>query len=418
MKIIKDQPDEVLSSRTNDAQQSHFPIWRVARLVGLLVVLVGSLLAYNSYRASLPDKYRDLYKIANHNKEWENAEYWATQWTEVDNNNGDAWLALGDVLQTQEKWQELADVMAQFPLDDRRALKILDMRGDLLVSELKDIVTAEENDLKILELAPLTTSARQRLTYIYSMTLQREKLSQLLHESVRLQCEPQEAYYYLFSLANLNFSDGLLVTTQWLKKTPDCESLQIAQAIFSVRTKPGKSQALFDNEEVLPGDFSLLEKCKKKYPQSVEINAYEIFHAMIDSDTEKVEQLLSKLDIDQVRDCRILRYQAWLYNAQNKLDEALASCRKALEVNRLDWRVRLDLAEMERLSGNKEAAALHADLASRGKKLETAFQALPNATSAPYEQMKTLYEYIRDCGEEDLAIVLARRLNLVPGFGG
>jgi tetratricopeptide (TPR) repeat protein len=248
MKIIKDQKRDEMPTSINEGHQNQFPVWRLIRLLGLLVVLIACLLGYNGYRASLPEKYQNLYLEANQNEDWKNAEFWARKWTEVDNNNGDAWLALGDALQAQQKWQELSDAMSQFPMEDKRVLKILDMRGDLLVSELNDIVAAQANDLKLLNLAPLTASARQRLTYIYSMTLQREKLSQLLRDSVQLQCEPQEAYYYLFSLSNLSFSDGLLVTSMWLKKTPESDPLQIGQAIFSVRTKPGKSQSLFDKE--------------------------------------------------------------------------------------------------------------------------------------------------------------------------
>jgi len=412
MKIIKDPKRDETPTSKNEGDQSQFPGWRIVRLLGLLVVLVACLLGYNGYRASLPGKYQNLYHEANQNEDWNNAEFWARKWTEVDNANGDAWLALGDALQTQQKWQELSDALSQFPVDDKRALKILDMRGDLLVSELNDIVEAEANDLKLLKLEPLNASARQRLTYIYSMTLQREKLSQLLRDSVQLQREPQEAYYYLFSLSNLSFSDGLLVTTKWLKKRPESEPLQIAQAIFSVRTKPGKSQSLFEKEGILPGDFSLLEKCKNKYPQNVEIFAYEIYQAMIKNDAETVEKLIEKIDLEKIHDSRIFRYRAWLFNTQGKIKEALANCRKALELNKLDWRIHLDLAELERLSGNKEIAAKHAKLASRGKSIETSFQALKNATVAPFDQLKTLYEYIRDCGEEDLAFVLGKRLNL------
>ena len=66
---------------------------------------------------------------------------------------------------------------------------------------------------------------------------------------------------------------------------------------------------------------------------------------------------------------------------------------------------------MERVLGNAEAAARHADLGGRGKQLEREIHELPNAAQVGPELLQSLMNYAEDCGEKEIAAGLAYRLN-------
>jgi hypothetical protein len=77
----------------------------------------------------------------------------------------------------------------------------------------------------------------------------------------------------------------------------------------------------------------------------------------------------------------------------------------------MDWKSHHALGAVERVLGNAEAAARHADLGSRGKQLEREIHELPNAAQVGPELLQSLMNYAEDCGEKEIAAGLAYRLN-------
>ncbi|MCA8988570.1 MAG: hypothetical protein KDA78_13055 [Planctomycetaceae bacterium] len=378
---------------------------RIVRLIFLCLVLIALSLGYVYYN-QLPDVYAEKTRAAEKSEDWEQVEKWAKKWVARSPDNGDAILFLSDAYRFQRKVEPLLVLMLQFPTTDSRYPTVMEMRGDLLMAEAKNIPAAEENWLILLNQQPLHKYARQRLTYIYSMTLQREKLQTLLRESLVYNCEPPEAYFYLTSVSNLNFTNGLLKTTEWLKQTPDNRELLVAQAVFAARSSGKSKISMFEDDVVIPGSDAAVDRLLKQFPDDVELVCHKLQQKVEEGELEAVEELLKQLSNVQTSDCRVYRYRGWLAKMQNEIDKAAAELQKGLQYNPLDWKCHLEMAQVKRLQSDKDAATFHADLAERGKVLERQFMELPSAIDASFAQMQELLKYIQDCGDQQAAVRL------------
>ncbi|HCS55743.1 hypothetical protein [Rubinisphaera sp.] len=393
-----------------------FSRWRIIRFGLLVACLAGLAASCIVYRNNLPKSYEANTRSAEAIEDWPQVEKWAELWVNSSPDNVDAILYLSDAYKFQQKARKLADILERFPVNDGRYVRVMTMRGDLLMSELMDIPAAEKNWFGLLQVEPQNLYARQRLTYIYSMTLQREKLQKLLRESITLGYEPFESYFYLLALSNLNFTNGLLKTSEWLQSTPDDRSLQIAHAVFLAKSTPDPTLALFDKETNLPGSDQLIYENLKRYPDSVELNAFLMERAMVKGDIDLVEQSLKRVDLNRSTDCRLLRAKAWVLKNQDQLSEANTAIESAMALNSLDWKCRLEYSEISRLLGNKDQAIKNAKLASTGKILESSFMQLPDATAASDSLMKELLNYILSCEDFVIAGRLSSRLNATSIF--
>lgn len=347
-------------------------------------------------------------------RDWELALDLASLWVQRAPADLGGWMALVDASRPLERWDLLVDGLSRLPDDDPRTLGLLEVRGDLLLDELEDVTAAEDNWLRMLRIDPQNARARQRLTYLYSMTLQRTRLTALLRESIRLGCEPPEAYYYLFAASTLYFSDGLLQTTRWHHAHPDVECVSVAHAIYAARAKPRAAFTLFDIASPVPGDESLVDTCLAAFPASFELRAHRIEAAIASGQVDVVQQQVPTLLPDAEVDARYWRYQGWLLGIAGRTDRAVAAYRAGLERSPLDWKLHHELAELLRVQGDQLAATRHAALASRGKQLERLFAELPNVHAASFDQMVQLRDYLQDCGDEDLALALTARLGTQP----
>ncbi len=381
--------------------------WPFAVLLILLVV--GTWPCYRWWLDCRAERFKGECKDAAQAKQWDRLEELASRWLKWDRQNGYAWLYLGEAAQRQGDFERTAECLNRLDDSDPKCVAALAERVDLLFAKLNRPLEAVETCKRMLRIEPRAGRAHQRLIFFYAMSVQRQAMVKQIRTAMDLQCEPPEAYVYLFTSNALNFSDGLFRVTTWLQQYPDDETLQVAQAYYAARSSSSRRIAMFGLKSFAPGDKSLIGRCLQKYPENTEVLSFHITKAMVDGDLARVAELLKQSPPSAEQDSRFWRYKGWYHSTHNELDQAEAAYRKALKMDPSDWRARLDLSSvLRRLGRTKEASSL-ADVALRGKKLERKLLELPNAASIDQRLLISLYAYARDIGDKQVVAAFEYR---------
>lgn len=379
-------------------------------MVFCLAIGVAAWLYWPTYQAALA---KAEYEKAAKAKDWPAALASAERWAAVRPDAAEPWLEVAEASRQLRQFEKTAEALGRLPDGDSRTVTALALRGDLLLSELRQPSAAIANWQRMLKTAPAADLPHQRLIYVYAMTLQRTALRDQIRLAIELECEPPEAYVYLMLLPSLQFSDGLIKTTNWLKNEPGNRDLRVAQAVFAARTAPSATQTLFETRNALVGDRSLIGTCREDYPDHPELLAVLIDQAIYGDEVEQVEQLLKEVSPAADDDSRFWRYRGWLALMQRNPQGTVECCQRALDVHPLDWKARHLLADAERLLKDN-AAERNSEIAARGKQLERSFLEMANPTEADAGKLKELCDYARDCGDELVTTALERRLGLRP----
>lgn len=341
--------------------------------------------------------------------DWSNAQQLAEIWVKETPDDGDAWIALAEATRHLKQFDRTAECLKNVPRQDRRYLKVLELRGDLLFSELGQPLQAIENWQQMLDTQPDYPVAHQRLIYAYAMTQQRAKLVDQIHLAIQQKCEQTDAYIYLMLASNLQFSDGYLRTTEWLQAHPDDPSLQVAQAIYAMRVPPSKTLEQFGAKTFAP-DVKIAE-CERKYPQNLDLNAFLMDRDIVNGEIDSLRTRLSRMTQDAEEDPRIWRFRGWLAMADQQTDLAITFYKKSIQRHPYDWKARHALATALRLANRLDEAEEQASLANRGKTLEADILHLPNTIAIDRVLLNKMHEYSVSCGDEILSAALQRRLN-------
>jgi tetratricopeptide (TPR) repeat protein len=144
----------------------------------------------------------------------------------------------------------------------------------------------------------------------------------------------------------------------------------MAQAIFAARTNPSRGIKMFGADAIKPGDDSGVRRCLKDYPRNLELRAFLIEQALAENNMTALSDALKDLPKEAEADCRFWRYIGTKLDFQRRYSEAAGAFRNSLKIHPMDWKSHHALGAVERVLGNAEAAARHADLGSRGKQLE------------------------------------------------
>jgi len=406
-----------MSSKTNINQQppaqvksSNFRKLVIFLLAGLSVSLVGIGL-YVAYFNSAINEAKIEANLAERNGDWEKALLWATKWTELNPVNADAWLQRANAAKQLSKWEELVRCLEQVPADHEKFFEANALAADTLIGELYNVEDAERILTKLNELFPNKPYVVQRLTYLYSMTQQRTKLSKLLLEAIELQVEPRETYFYLFSLRELFFTNGLLKTTIWEQTTPEFEPLVVSKAIYLARANPTEASNLFGDDQEVPGDVSQLKKLlENRYPHNEELICYLIELGIDDGNVEEVKKLTSRFRSEHHQMSRYWRYQGWLADNGGDLRKSIDFYQSALKIDPLDWSTHLEIGNVYRTAGQLPQAELELEIAIRGKQLSRDLMKLPSIYEASEEQSFALLKYIEDCGATVMAAAYRKRM--------
>lgn len=384
---------------------------KIILLCAAAVIVIGlSVPTYFWWQARVTVRIAAACRMAIRKEEWDTAQPLAEQWVRRSPKDTDAWLSLADVAKSRGDLAATAECLARVPQNDHRYLKTQMLRGDLILDGLGLPHEAVKVWLDMLTVDPTATVAHQRLLYVYSMTLQREKLVAQIREAIRNKSEPPEAYGYILAAPNLLFTDGYLRVGKWLTATPDDEILRVAHAVFAARTSPSRGMKMFGSGDVQPGDDAGVIQCLKDYPNNLELRAFLIERAISKDDTAALGAALKDLPAAADKDSRFWRYIATLRDYQRRPAEAAEALKRSLELHPLDWKSHHLMAAVERVLGHVDIASKHADLAARGKQLEREIQELPNAAQVDPPLLARMQLYAQECGDTGVSEGLKYRL--------
>ncbi len=345
-------------------------------------------------------------------RRWEAARKWADVWTQRQPSDAAAWLARAEAARQLQDWKTTEESLARIPHTDRRYLRAQALRGDLALEALRDPFLAMTAWRDLLRIAPASDLAHQRLIYLYAMTLQRGRMIEQIRTAIRLRCEPPEAYGYLLAANSLLFSDGYPRVSQWQRQHPEDETLRVAQAVFAARTNPSKGQRMFGVADGLAANRGFIEKCRNDYPRNLEVLAFFIETAIAEGKFAELGDLLANLPSAADHDSRFWRYRGTWLDSQRRTAEAAEAFQQALSIHPLDWRSHHELGTIARILQQPDLAARHADLGQRGKQLERRILELPNAAQADEALMRGVWQYAKDCSDQDAVAGLSFRLHL------
>ena len=343
-------------------------------------------------------------------QDWETAAPLVEEWARRDPNDAEAWIALADVAKAQGDFEATAEGLRRVPSTDSRYVKLQLLRADLLLNALNRPYDAISAWRDVLAAEPNNPVPHQRILYIHSMTLNRRELALQIREAIRQRAEPPEAYGYLLSIPNLMFTDGYVRVEKWLKANPDDEALRVAYAIFRERSSAGKEIRDFGTTPTGPSPDSPYQEALRRYPQNLELLAFQIDGVISRADMPALGQLLQMLTAEAEKDSRFWRFIATYQDSQRKTQEAATSLHKAVELHPMDWKAHHELGTSERVLGNSAEAARHAELGVRGKLLERRFFELTNAAQADPPLLRALLRYAKDCGDKEAIEGLTYRL--------
>lgn len=386
------------------------------RLILILVTLAAvGLLAWQPVSTMLHsrrvEQLRQKSKAHQALEEWEQLANISTEWLSLEPGNVDAILKLALSQEKTGNIEAAATTLATVPDDDDRVLDALALQIDMYLSQLNRPSLAEAACLRLIRINSLAGRGYQRLIYYYSMTLQRAKLSKIIDDAIAAGCEPPEAYTYRLLLTALSFTDGQQTCARWLTGEPDNEAVLVAHAWHQAR---GSSKASI-SESAPASEDNVREKAMnellKTHPGNLEVLAFHIEEFLHQGDWRSAARVLGQARQDAESDSRFWRYKAMILESQKQIENAIAAARKSIELNPVDWRGRMQLAALHRLTAASEEAGRESQIALMGKELERELLQLPSARAwSPGLPERTL-KYLKMCGERRLEKSLAARFD-------
>lgn len=381
---------------------------RLLLLAVVLLVAVPPL--WRARQSSLQSRFHDTARDIVAAEDWERLDELTARWLKDFPRDNAGLLFKAEAAAQLGRLEEAAEWLHKIDNNYQGALEALAIRAELLFADLNRPLEAEACWLRMLDINARATVPRQRLIYFYALTLQRDKLRMQIETAMQLGCEPPEAYSYLMMLNALNFSDGLTVLTKWRRAVPEDEALEVAQAVYAAKKTADKALATFGIQTIIPGNRSLLDRCRQKYPDNVEVLALLIEFAMFEGAVEDVAELLAQSGESAEEDSRFWRYRGWLLSELNRFEEAEQSLRRALELLPYDWQSRWLLADVLRKLQKTAEAETISQQALRGKDLQTKLFERPNARNLSDELAEEIYEYLDSLGPNLALAALERRI--------
>lgn len=399
----------VASSSVNRSPRRR--LWRtLLQLTVLAAVVCLAVWGREQWRQYRTAQYKEACSKARDKRAWGKLDQVSDLWLTWDPENDDARLFRAEALLQAGRLREAADVLALVHEDYRGALQAYAFQGEILFGDLDLPFEAEQAWLRMLRLDERADSARSQLIYLYSMTLQREKLKAILRQAIELGREPPESYTYLVLSKALNFTDGMTVLEKWRKNDPDNEILEVAEAYYIAKNRTDAADGLYQKSDIVPGDLKPMLRCLEKYPNNVEVLAFHLEKASFDGDARTVARLLKAAPPEAAQDSRLWKFRAWLLKTQGQHAAALESINKSIELDPYDWRARWEKASLLRLLGRAAEAETTVQLANAGKTLEKKLMEQPNAQLLTWGIVEEMHDYVQQLGDQLVVAGLERRM--------
>ncbi len=340
--------------------------------------------------------------------QWEKLQRLSTAWSQWQPESADAWIFRADAAQNLGDFEAAVDCLKLVPESSPKFLLAQVSLAALQFGPAKRPLDGVRTAHRLLEMEPRTTTVHQQLIEFYAITLQREKLLNRIRDAIELRREPKSAYVYLFLVDTMRLANAVQMNEEWLKKHPDAEVFLVARALQLPEPVAGSDPDEDNKHELVSG-------LMKRFPQNVELLAYQIDLAIRLGDLDRVAELMQRVPPSAEGDNRFWRAKGWLHLNRGELDSARDALKKALELHPLDWSARNWLADLTRREGDLEGAKEMEVLVRQARQLR---ESRPESTSGGnmgLDFLTQLADHARQCGDEQVAESLTRRLAEVSG---
>ena len=393
-----------------------------ARLVMVAVVLVavglGGWYGRSWWQQKTEQQRVTACREASLKEDWKTLQRLARQWTNDQPDSADAWLNLAEAEVELGRYQEGAEALGQVDRKDPRAAMALLQKATIEWNELNLPLEGMKSCEQALELDPACIQAHAQVIAFYAMTFQRPQMLSAIRTSIAGRGEPREAYVYLMLADQPIFSNAIDLNARWMASAPEHAEFRVGLAIqtalhrFLTATAEANSDAYANEQEAL----QRLAEFAVEFPGNEPLLSVLLDYYVEEGDEERVASLLSQVSDASVRDHIIWTARGWYLGVRGDLDAAEASIRNALKLHPSSTRAHLELASILRQKGQLEEATRAQALSARGVELRKQLLKLDNARDATGNDLLAIMDLCRDCGDEEVADALQKRLEEMPGL--
>lgn len=341
-------------------------------------------------------------------RRWEELQQLSEEWTQWQPHSAEAWLFRADAAQKQGDFAAAADCLSAIPETSPKALPAYAGLATLQFGSANRPLDGVRTAERILELEPRTTVAHQQLIEFYAVTLQRAKLLDQIRYAIELEREPRSAYIYLFLIDTMRLANGVEANDKWLESHPDNEVFLVARGLQLPEPATGDDPTLGNKHKVI-------EKLFERFPNNIELLAYQTDLAIRVGNTNDVAKLLLSLPAEADDDNRFWRAKGWLHLNRNEFPAAKEALLYALELHPLDWSARNWLADLVRRQGELDTAQELEKIVRQARQLREMCTGSHAEKIVELEVLTELAEHARQCGDKLLADSLASRLAQLGG---
>lgn len=373
--------------------------------IALIVLLVLTApLAYRSYRIYLLRKLAWDASEARNAGDWAKLEAVAVHWGGADKRSAMPWALAAEAAEKRGASDRAAAHLEKMPPDDARTPPVLMELATLYFGPLNRPLEGVAAYNKALEIDPAFAEAHRRLVFYYGITVQRGKMVEQAREALRLGCESPETYVYLIGADWLVFSNAYEFNQKWLQSGADNETFEVAQTIhWSGATGYDDFGRAAEHEK-------RLADCFAKYPNNPELIAYFLSQKAARGDREGVAELLAKVPAEAGNDNRFWHFKGWLDAANGDWASAETALQEALKRNPYAWQTHLELAGAYRQQQRFDEVERLVALSMKGKELRKTILQLPDVQSVSPKLLKEMQLYAQECGDDEVAQRLAKRM--------
>ena len=374
-------------------------IRRVFAALAVVTAAIGTFWCYSVWHDYRTSQYKEACKTATEEKAWGRLDAASRMWLDWDAASDDAKVFQAEALMQAGKLEETIALLDTVSPDYHSCLQAWAFQAEILFTDLNRPLDAERVWQRMLQKDEKADLARKQLVYLYSMSLQFEKLTVLLRRGIEIHREPPESYTYLILSRALNFTDGMVVVEKWRKGHPEDETLAVAEAYFFAKNRTSGADGIFEKTDVVPGDLKPMNDCLVKYPNNLNVLAFHMEKRSFDGDLEGTERILNACPESARADSRYWKFKAWVERMKGETEAAETSIAKSIELDPYDWRARWEQASIHRLLGDRPAAEASTELASTGKAIEKMLMELPNAQMLTWGNAEQLFDYAVAIGD-------------------
>ena len=357
---------------------------------------------------------------------WSDLEMASRRWSRFAPSSVEPWVFLADAVQHQDRFVEAAEYLAQIPPQSPQYLPSQLGRAKILFGPANRPFDGEAVCRQILDLEPQIGGAHELLIQFYTVTLQRTKLREQIVSAIRVGREPRDAYVYYFLIDSLRLGEGVSLNALWLDSYPDNEVLLVAEMLHSDDSP--HSTVTTPSDRTVPGfatEVNVLTTTKResltvkerqarelleRFPHNANLLAYLADQELSKGNVDQVIELLKQTQPETEADPRFWRFKGWVHFTRKEYAEAEQAYRKALSIHPMDWLTIHRLAEILRISGNKEEVTRLEKLVDRAHELRPRIRDLKSVMESPIPLLKEIGRLARDAGDTVIAEALTKRL--------